>query len=123
MKSLQLVERFSGGPQTLINDPLQTLSKQQSRALRQDLDYLAEQCPDYSFLELSFSMNEYAQVTVKLQIDSLKLQFHRQRTSPNAIESWRKLKIEALQEITDWKAQRFMPHLPPDKNWSSPIAS
>lgn len=106
MKLLQ-TERFCGEPQARINDPLQCLSATQQQYLYRKLETLAEQCPDYSSLELSLSLDEYSQLKTNLRIASLRFQFNETCTSLSTEDSWEYLSSKAKQKIAQWKTKRF----------------
>lgn len=122
MKSLQ-IERFCGGPEVRIDDPLKCLSILQYQSIYQQLEVLAEQCPSNSLVELNISMNEYAQITAHLSVNSLKLQFSENCKAFHVLEAWDILKSKAQEKIQHWKSQRFRVPLPKTFQGQSPLAS
>lgn len=101
-------ERFCGEPQIRINDPLQYLSVGQYQYLYRQLETLAEQCPDYSSLELSLSLDEDSQLITNLRIVSLRFKFEETCTTLSIEGSWNYLSSQAKRKITEWKTKRFL---------------
>lgn len=122
MKSLQQ-ERFCGGPEIYIDDPLKCLSILQYQSIYQQLEVLAEQCPSNSLIQLNVSLNEYAQITAQLSVNSLKLQFSENCKASHVLEAWDVLKSKAQKKIQHWKSQRFRIPFPKAFQDQPPLAS
>lgn len=107
MKRLQ-IERFCGEPQIRINDPLQCLSASQYQYLLRQLEALGEECPDYSSLELTFSLDEYFQLNAHFCIKTLRFQLDESCSSSSVTEAWDYLSSKAKKKLSEWKSQRFI---------------